>query len=93
MPRRAAGVVVLAPPVDGAGAALLALLADGQAWSTAALALALGRSQRNVQRTLAELEAGGQVRSLGRGRARRWLAPPATGFTTTLLLPPATPIG
>lgn len=92
-PRRARAVVVLAPPVDGDDGAVLALLGDGQAWSTSALALALGRSQRTVQRTLSQLEAASAVRSLGRARARRWLAPPASGFTTTLLLPSPLPLG
>ncbi len=86
-PRRAAEVVVLAPPIDGDDAALVALLADGQAWSTSALALALGASQRTVQRALSALQAAGKVSAIGRARARRWLAPPALGFTTTLLLP------
>jgi hypothetical protein len=87
--RRARHVSVLLPPIDGAGAALLALLGDGQAWSTSALALALGRSQRTVQRVLGELLAASRVRCIGKARARRWLAPPVAGFTTTLLLPAA----
>jgi tetratricopeptide (TPR) repeat protein len=87
IPRHAHDLVVLAPPIDGAQASLLALLADGAPWSTSALALALGDSQRTVQRALAELEAGGRVRSIGRARAQRWLAPPLAGFTTILLLP------
>jgi hypothetical protein len=90
-PRGARDVVVLAPPIDGDRASLVALLADGAAWSTSALALALGASQRTVQRALVELEAVGQVRSIGRARARRWLSPPLAGFTTTLLLPAALP--
>jgi tetratricopeptide (TPR) repeat protein len=85
-------VVVLAPPIDGDQASLVALLSDGAAWSTSALALALGASQRTVQRALAELEAAGRVRSIGRARARRWLSPPLAGFTTILLLPAALPI-
>jgi hypothetical protein len=85
-------VVVLAPPIDGDQGSLIALLADGAAWSTSGLALALGASQRTVQRALAELEAAGRVRAIGRARARRWLAPPLTGFTTILLLPAALPI-
>ncbi|HEX3765472.1 MAG TPA: hypothetical protein VHW23_42545 [Kofleriaceae bacterium] len=91
-PRRH-GVAVLAPPIDGHGAALLALLADGEAWSTSALALALGHSQRTVQRALSELEAGARVWSRGGARARRWLAPPSHGYTTALLLPAGLPIG
>jgi len=86
-------VVVLLPPIDGDGASLLALLADGAAWSTSALALALGDSQRTVQRALVELETAGRVRAIGLARARRWLAPPLTGFTTNLLLPAALPLG
>lgn len=85
-------VTVLAPPIDGDQASLVALLSDGSAWSTSALALALGASQRTVQRALAELEAAGRVRSIGQARARRWLAPPLAGFTTILLLPAALPI-
>ena len=86
-------VAVLAPPIAGEQAALAALLADGAAWSTSALALALGDSQRTVQRALAELEATGRVRAIGQARARRWLAPPLAGFTTILLLPAALPLG
>jgi hypothetical protein len=86
-------VTVLLPPIEGEQASLLALLSDGEAWSTSALALALGESQRTVQRALAELETSGRVHALGRARARRWLAPPLTGFTTTLLLPAAVPGG
>lgn len=90
-PHDAREVVVLAPPIDGDQAALQALLADGAAWSTSALALALGASQRTVQRALAELEAAGRARSIGRARAQRWLAPPLAGFTTILLLPATLP--
>jgi hypothetical protein len=91
-PRRARDVVVLAPPADDAHAAVLGLLADGECWSSSALALALGTSQRTVQRSLDALTAAGKVQPLGRGRARRWVAPPAAGFTTTLLLPAHLPI-
>ncbi|VVE09905.1 DNA-binding protein [Pandoraea eparura] len=80
-------VSVLLPPIDGDRASLVALLSDGAAWSTSALALALGASQRTVQRALAALEEEGRVRALGRARARRWMSPPLTEFTTTLLLP------
>jgi hypothetical protein len=88
---RGTGTVVLAPPIDGDQASLVALLSDGEAWSTSALALALDASQRTVQRALVELETGGQVRSIGRARARRWLSPPLTAITTILLLPAALP--
>lgn len=86
-------VAVLAPPIDGDQASLVALLSDGAAWSTSALALAMGASQRTVQRALADLEAEGRVRSIGRARVQRWLAPPLAGFTTILLLPASLPIG
>jgi hypothetical protein len=92
VPHGERGVVVLVPPIDGEQASLLALLADGAAWSTSALALALDASQRTVQRALVELEQGGRVRSVGRARAQRWLAPPLAGFTTILLLPAALPL-
>ena len=92
-PRGERAVALLAPPIEGEQASLVALLSDGAPWSTSALALALGASQRTVQRALAELEAGGRVRALGHARARRWLAPPLTGFTTILLLPAALPSG
>jgi hypothetical protein len=91
-PLREVDVAVVAPPIDGEQASLVALLSDGAAWSTSALALALGASQRTVQRALAELEAEGRVRSIGKARAQRWLAPPLAGFTTILLLPASLPI-
>ena len=91
--RRAREVAVLAPPTDEANASVLALLADGEAWSTSALALALGASQRTVQRALEELTADSKVQAVGHGRARRWMAPPVPGFPTTLLLPAALPAG
>ncbi len=92
-PRRAREVVVLAPPVEEDHGRVLAFLADGESWSSSALALALATSQRTVQRALDGLEATGKVQSIGRGRARRWMTPPVPGFTTTLLLPPPLPTG
>ncbi|MBS7699025.1 MULTISPECIES: helix-turn-helix domain-containing protein [unclassified Chelatococcus] len=92
-PRRADQVIVLARPVEERHAAVLALLADGEAWSSSALALALHASQRTVQRALDELAAASKVEAFGQGRARRWLTPPMPGFTTTLLLPPSLPSG
>ncbi|HWW77956.1 MAG TPA: hypothetical protein VNY82_00060 [Steroidobacteraceae bacterium] len=86
-PRGAREVVVLARPVEDQNAAALAFLADGESWSSSALALALGASQRTVQRALDSLAAAGKVQSFGQGRARRWTTPPVPGFTTTLLLP------
>lgn len=87
LPHRAREVVVLARPVEEQHATVLAFLADGEPWSSSALALALGGSQRSVQRALDSLAAAGKVQSSGRGRARRWMTPPVPGFTTTLLLP------
>jgi len=86
-PRRAREVIVLAPPVEDQHAAVLAFLADGESWSSSALALALGASARTVQRALDSLAMAGKVQSYGRGRARRWMTAPVPGITTTLLLP------
>jgi tetratricopeptide (TPR) repeat protein len=86
-PRRAREVVVLAPPVEDQHGAVIAFLADGESWSSSALALALGASARTVQRALDSLATAGKVQSYGRGRARRWMTAPVPGFTTTLLLP------
>jgi DNA-binding transcriptional ArsR family regulator len=80
-------VRLLAPPIESPNGAVVALLADGEAWSTSALALALGSSQRKVQRALVDLEEAGQVRAVGRGRSRRWVSAPVAGFATALLLP------
>ncbi len=91
VPRGASDVAVLAPLTDEAHATVLALLADGEAWSSSTLALALGASQRTVQRALDDLEADGKVQAIGRGRARRWMTPPVPGFPTALLLPAALP--
>ena len=87
IPRHTGEVVVLARPLDDAHTAVLALLADGESWSSSALALALGASQRTVQRALDVLSVAGKVQFFGRGRARRWMTPPMPGFATTLLLP------
>ena len=92
-PRRARDVVVLSPPTDEAHAIVLALLADGEAWSSSALALALGTSQRTVQRALDDLTTEGKVRTIDRGRARRWMTPAVPGFPTALLLPATLPGG
>ena len=90
-PRRGRAVVVLARPVEEGHAAVLAFFADGESWSSSALALALGVSQRTVQRALESLAAVGKVQAFGRGRARRWVTPAVPGFTTTLLLPAPRP--
>lgn len=93
VPHGASGIAVLAPLAEDRHAALLACLADGESWSSSALALALGSSQRSVQRALETLAGAGKVRSVGQGRARRWLTPPLPGFPTGLLLPPPLPPG
>ena len=82
---------MLAPPVEEEHSAVLAYLADGESWASSALALALGTSQRTVQRALDSLAASGKVQSFGRGRARRWMTPPVPGFTSPLLLPAPLP--
>jgi hypothetical protein len=86
-PHCARDVAVLAQPVEDENAAVLAFLADGESWSSSALAIALGTSQRTVQRALDSLAAAGKVQSFGQARARRWITPPVPGFTTILLLP------
>jgi hypothetical protein len=93
VPLSARDVVVLAPLTEDANASVLALLADGEAWSSSALALAIGANQRTVQRALEELARDGKVQTIGRGRARRWMAPPVPGFPTALLLPAPLPGG
>jgi len=92
-PQRASDVVVLAPGTEDRHAAVLALLADGESWSSSALAIALGTGPRSVQRALERLSSAGKVQSFGRGRARRWMTPPVPGFPTTLLLPGPLPGG
>ncbi len=91
-PRRAREIVVLDRPVDERHAEVLALLADGESWSSSALALALGTSQRTVQRALDTLAARAKIQPFGHGRTRRWMTPPLPGFTTALLLPLTQPI-
>lgn len=86
-PRKTRDVIVLARPVEEKHAAVLAILADGEPWSSSALALALGMSARTVQRALEELARSSKVQSFGHGRARRWMTPPVPGFPTGLLLP------
>ncbi|ANM24110.1 hypothetical protein AMK07_CH02836 [Rhizobium sp. N941] len=86
-PLGAREIAVLSPLVEGPHGAVLAFLADGEAWSSSALAIALAASPRTVQRALDSLAGEGKVQSLGRGRARRWMSPPLPGFPTILLLP------
>ena len=92
IPKRGRDVVVLARPVEEEHGDVLAFLTDGESWSSSALALALGASQRTVQRALDSLAAAGKVQSFGRARARRWITPPVPGFTTILLLPTRLPV-
>lgn len=91
MPAGAREIVVLARPFEEKHASVLALLSDGQSWSSSALALALGASQRSVQRALDALASAGKIRSVGEGRARKWMTPPVVGFATALLLPSPLP--
>jgi hypothetical protein len=88
---RESEIVVLARPIEEKHAAILAFLADGESWSSSALALALGTSQRSVQRALDDLARAGKIQCFGHGRARRWITPPMPGFATTLLLPASLP--
>jgi predicted HTH transcriptional regulator len=91
VPQRGREVVVLARPIEEEHADVLAFLTDGESWSSSALALALGTSQRTAQRALDSLAAEGKVQSFGRARSRRWITPPVPGFTTILLLPAPLP--
>ncbi|HEX4050160.1 MAG TPA: hypothetical protein VHY19_04705 [Steroidobacteraceae bacterium] len=93
VPRRAGDVVVLAPPTDEAHAMVLALLGDGESWSSSALSLSLGVSARTVQRALVDLTTAGKLLTIGRGRARRWMTAPVPGFPIALLLPATLPGG
>ncbi len=86
MPHGGRPAVLLLPPNVGETGELWALLRGGEAWATSSLAAVLGKSQRSVQRALADLEAEGRVRASGAGRARRWVAAPSAGFAPTLLL-------
>jgi len=91
-PHHATEVVVLAPPTEEEHGEVLAFLADGESWSSSALALALNASQRTVQRALESLAQSGKVQWVGHARARRWMtALPVPGFTTALLLPASLP--
>ncbi len=93
VPHTGAEVLVLAPPIEGPHAGVLALLADGESWSSSALAIALGVSPRTIQRALDVLAEAGKAQSFGRGRSRRWVTPPVPGFPTALLLPGPLPGG
>jgi DNA-binding transcriptional ArsR family regulator len=92
-PRGGSKVVLLARPVEEPHGMLLALLSDGEAWSSSALALAVGASQRSVQRVLEALAEAGKVNAIGRGRSLRWITPPMPGIATSLLLPAPLPGG
>lgn len=87
IPRHESRVLVIAPPVEEEHGDVLALLADGEAWASSALSIALSASPRTVQRALERLAETGKVRPIGQGRARRWMVPPLTTFPTILLLP------
>ena len=84
-----AAVSVLLPVSESEHAQVLDLLGDGEAWSSSALAVALGVNQRTVQRNLLALETLGRARATGRARAKRWLLAPPSAFATPLLLPGA----
>lgn len=92
VPHRACELAVMARPIEERHGDLLALLADGEPWASSALAIALGSSQRSVQRALDKLADRGKVQAFGRGRNRRWAASIKPGFTTILLLPASLPI-
>ena len=91
-PRRAREVIVLARPVEEKHAAVLAFLADGESWSSSALALALRRqpAHRAARARRACAQPARCSRSVAGARAR-WMTPPMPGLTTTLLLPAPLP--
>ena len=80
---------MLARPVEEAHGDVLALLADGEAWSSSALALALGASQRTVQRALDALAAAGKVQSFGRGAGAPLADAAGAGIHDDLVTPGA----
>ena len=79
--------LVLARPVEEPLGAVLAFLEDGELWSSSSLALALGSSQRTVQRSLDSLAEAGKVQSFGNGRAKRWVTPPLPGIASFCCCP------
>lgn len=83
----AADVAVLSPPFEGEGAMIRALLADGAAWSAAAVAAALGVSVRTAQRLLKQAAEAGDVVLSGSGRTTRWVLMQSHALRTPLLLP------
>jgi hypothetical protein len=92
-PYAATAVAVLQPPQEDDHADVLALLADGEAWSSSALALALDVSTRTAQRALEALAEVGKIESFGRGRSHRWVIRQMPGFPTNLLLPAVPQLG
>src|SRR5258708_16313954 len=76
VPRRAREVVVLARPVEEEHAAVLAFLADGESWSSSALALALGASERTVRRALGSLAVARTSQPFARLPVRPCITPP-----------------
>lgn len=87
-PHDTRAVAVLEPLVEDELGTVLAILADGEAWSSSALALALDVSPRTVQRALDTLAENDKVEWFGQGRARRWIARSVPGFPTSVVLPP-----
>jgi hypothetical protein len=86
-PHCSSHLVLLDQPIQEKHATILAILSDGESWSSSALALVLGTSQRTVQRALDSLALANKVQSFGRGQARRWVTSPLPGVTTLMLLP------
>lgn len=85
-------VALLLPPGEAvAHGDLLVLLGDGAAWTSTALARALGISQRSTQRALDALAGAGRIDPFGRGRARRWAIRRVPGFPGSRVFSPALP--
>lgn len=80
-------VAILSHPMSGQEAQVLALLADGELWSSSTLAMVLGVSTRSAQRSLQSLLEMGKIQPIGKGRNLRWTLLAVPGFPAGLLLP------
>lgn len=89
VPDNATAVVMIEPLAGTRHAQLLALLGDGEAWTSLAVAEALGASRRTAQRSLEALSREGLVRKQGAGSAQRWRAPGVDPIALAMLLPAA----
>jgi len=82
-------VALVMPLEESPASRVLSLMHGGEPWSASSLALALGVSERTVQRSLGELQSAGKVGATGNGRGRRWVR--LFEIPTDLLLPRSSP--